>query len=93
MLVLIAALGGLSGLVGFLPFLLVGGVIRRRFVEQGEGALKLAFLVPLISFLPMVLAMALCWWLAPSYLLAFAVTGIVVFLLATVVYTARQVKR
>ena len=86
-------LGGLSGLIGFLPFLLLGTVIRQRFIEKGEGALKLAFLVPLISFVPMVLAMLLCWWLAADYMLVFAFTGIAVFLLVTVVYTAMQVKR
>jgi putative effector of murein hydrolase LrgA (UPF0299 family) len=84
--------GGLVGLVGFVPFLLVSGVIRKRFIEQGQGAIKLALLVPLVSFVPMVIGIVICWRIAPAHLMLFAGVCVVVFLLTTLVYTALLVR-
>jgi hypothetical protein len=91
--ILAGACGGLAGMIGFIPFLLLSGVVRRKFVEKGGGIFGFFLLVPLLSFIPMVAAIALCWWLASAYLMIFAVVCIVVFLLATTVYTATRVRR
>jgi putative effector of murein hydrolase LrgA (UPF0299 family) len=90
--ILAGVCGGLVGLVGFVPFLLVSGAIRKRFAEQGTKVLKYALLVPLVSFVPMAVGIVICWRVAPAYLLVFAGVCIAVFLLTTVVYTALSVR-
>jgi hypothetical protein len=91
--VLAAALGCLVGILGFVPFFAMTGIIRKRFAEVGLAAFKLVLLIPLISFIPMGAAIALCWWIAASYLPIFAAACVIVFLLATIVYTALQARR
>jgi hypothetical protein len=91
--VLAGACGCLAGLLGFAPFLLLGGRIQRLFAEKGRNALGLALLVPALSFVLMIAAMLVCRWAAPEYAMVFAIACIVVFLLSTVVYGVRLIRR
>ncbi|MDR1014936.1 MAG: hypothetical protein LBL86_08190 [Coriobacteriales bacterium] len=90
---LAGAAGCLAGLLGFAPFLLLGGRIRKGFVEKGRMVAGPVLLVPLLSFVLMIAASALCRLVAPGYLLVFVVPCVVVFLVGTGVYAIRLVKR
>jgi hypothetical protein len=92
-MVLAGVCGALAGVLGFIPFLLLTGTIRKRFVEKGAGILRFALLIPALSFILMIAAMVVCWWLAPGSLMVFAVTCIAVFLMGTIVHTVMQVRR
>jgi hypothetical protein len=85
--------GCLAGLLGFAPFLLLGGRIRRGFVEKGRTAAAPVLLVPLLSFVLMVAASLVCRLVAPGYLLVFVVPCAVVFLISTGVYAVRFLRR
>jgi hypothetical protein len=91
--VLAGVLGCLAGLVGFSPFLLFGKRLRERFAQTGTPSFKSVLLVPVLSFILMVAALALCWLLARTLLMIFAVACIVVFLVATTLFTVWLVKR
>jgi hypothetical protein len=91
--ILAGVCGVLAGVLGFIPFFVLTGTVRRRFAEEGIKAFRIALLVPLVSFVPMAAAIAICGFVAPSYLLVFAVACLVVFLLATIVYTAVRARQ
>ncbi|MCL1879407.1 MAG: hypothetical protein FWF71_02125 [Actinomycetia bacterium] len=90
---LAGVLGGLAGVLGFLPFLLVGGKIRRRFIEQGTKVLKYIMLLPILSFVLMIAAMLVCWLVAVQYLLVFGLVCVAVFILAMIVFVVVQMKK
>lgn len=92
MTVLAGILGGLAGVVGCLPFLLLRGKIHKLFLEQEMKALKFVLLVPLASFLLMILAIIVFWLLVGQNVLIFAIVCVAIFLISAVVFTVTQMK-
>jgi len=86
-------LGGLAGIVGFAPLLLMSDVIQKRFIKRGSKALKHILVAPLISFVLMLVALIVFWYFASQYLIIFAVVCVAVFLMSSIVYTVVQVKK
>jgi hypothetical protein len=93
LVILAGVCGGLAGVLGFAPFFFLTKTVQRRFAEEGSKAFRIALLMPLISFVLMAAAIAVCALIASPYLLVFSAVCVVVFLLATIVYTALRVKR
>ncbi|MDR2721879.1 MAG: hypothetical protein LBB35_03315 [Coriobacteriaceae bacterium] len=91
--VLAGVLGALAGTVGFLPFLLMGGKLRTKFIEDGAKKAGLMFLVPLISFILMMAMLLMLQLVLPQYFLISVLICLVVFLVGTIVVTFKQVKR
>jgi len=91
--ILAGALGCVAGIIGFLPYLLLSDVARRKFVEGGRGALMYTMLALVLSFVLMIAAIAICWYVAFSYLVIFAATCVAVFLILTIVYMVIRLKR
>ncbi|MCL1847063.1 MAG: hypothetical protein FWF91_03745 [Coriobacteriia bacterium] len=91
--ILAAALGGLAGIIGCVPYVLLSRAVRND--SKGAGAVNLALMlmIPVISFILILIAMILCWYLAPQYLLVFAVTCVIVFLLSTGAYVLAQARK
>ena len=91
--VLAGAFGGLAGILGFAPFFLLSNVFRKRFMKDGTKAFAFTLLIPFISFALMLVAVVICWLLAPRYLVIFAAVCVVVFLLTTGVFTVATARR
>ena len=85
--VLAGVLGCLVGVIGALPYVLLGQAIRRKFIAQGPKAIKLILLIPFLSVVVLLGAFIVFWLLAPGYLMIFAVAGVVVFIVSTVMFT------
>ncbi|MCL2882929.1 MAG: hypothetical protein FWF30_00460 [Coriobacteriia bacterium] len=91
--VLAGILGCLAGVIGALPYILLGQVIRRRFIEQGPKAMKLILLIPFLSVVVLLGAFIVFWMLAPGFLMVFAVAGVIVFIVSTVMFTMLRLRR
>ncbi|MCL1799577.1 MAG: hypothetical protein FWG23_07580 [Eggerthellaceae bacterium] len=91
--VLAGFLGGVAGVIGFLPFLFLSGRLRTKFIEEGAKKAAYIFLVPLLSFILMVAALFVLWLAFPQHLMVFSVACIVVFLGGTIAVTVKQVRR
>jgi len=91
--VLAGVIGGLAGIVGFLPFFLLSGKARKRFLAKGKGAFGFTLLIPLLSFVLLIAQMVCGWFFLRDYLLVFAAACVIVFLVATGTYTITQAKR
>jgi len=90
--VLAGVLGSLAGLIGFAPFFILSGVVRKRYVQRGKGAFGQTLLIPLISFVLMMASMVGCWFLLREFVMIFSISCVIVFLLATGAYTIMQAK-
>ena len=81
--ILAAALGGLAGIIGCVPYVLLSRMMRRGSARAGASTLGLLLLTAALSFVLILIALVLCWYLKPQYLLIFAVTCIIAFLIST----------
>jgi hypothetical protein len=90
--ILAVVLGVFAGIVGCLPFVLLGGKIHKMFTERGIKAFKFILLLPLLSFILMITAMLVFGLLVPQHLLIFAIAAIAAFLLGTITFAIVQVR-
>ncbi|MCL2883203.1 MAG: hypothetical protein FWF30_01875 [Coriobacteriia bacterium] len=81
--ILAGVLGCLVGVIGFLPYALVAGWIRRKAGVQDRRVMKFIVLIPFFSIVLMLAAILLFWWLAADYLVIFAIASLAVFLVGT----------
>jgi hypothetical protein len=87
------ALGVVGGVVGVIPFFFARRRIKARLKRDGVGSIATGMAATLVSFAVMVVEMVFCYLLAADYLLPFAISAIVVFLLAMGGYTALLMRR
>ena len=92
-LFLALALGVVGGIVGVIPFLVARGRIKAKLKEDGIGSIIVGMIAIMISFVIMVVEIILFNFIAPEHLLPFAITTIVVFVLAVGIYTATMMRR
>jgi len=91
--ILAGIFGCLIGIIGALPYIIMGRLMRKKFVSQGPRVMLTALLIPLISALLVIAAIFVFWLIVPQYLMIFAVVGIVVFLICTVMFTMLRLRR
>jgi len=79
--------------IGFLPYALLAGWIRKKADSQNRRVMKYIILIPFFSIVLMLLAILIFWLLAPDYLVIFAVVSLLVFLIGTAVTSVIRQKR
>lgn len=87
------ALGVVGGFIGIIPFFVARSRMKARMKKDGMGGIAIGMAATVISFVVMVVEFVLCYLLAASYLLPFAISAIVVFLLGMGAYTATLMRR
>jgi uncharacterized membrane protein YbhN (UPF0104 family) len=86
-------LGVAGGALGALPFLVARRRMKAKMKTDGVGGITNGLVATLVSFALMVLLLAICYLIAKDYLLPFAISTIVVFIFAMVLYTATLMRR
>jgi hypothetical protein len=82
-------LGVVGGVVGFLPFLLFKGQLRRTLPTDAGKGIIIGLGLTFASLIIMVVEFVLCRFVFHGHLLFFAIPAIVVFLVSVVVYAWR----
>jgi hypothetical protein len=90
--VIAVVLALVGGVIGALPAVLSQRVVRRLVAKGGQPTIIPGLLATFLSFLLMAVEIIVCFLLASSYLLVFALTAIFVFLAVVIVYTALLVR-
>jgi len=90
--VIAGTMGGLTGVLGFVPFYLFNHKTSRRLIKDSSKAFRFAMVAPLISFALILAGIISCWLLAPGYLVIFAVACITVFLVGIAFFVVRLLK-
>ena len=81
------ALGVVGGLIGAIPFYAARKKAKERLKTDGMGGIFIGLVATMISFAVMVILFFVCFLIARDYLLPFALSALVVFMLAMVAYT------
>jgi hypothetical protein len=92
-LVIAIAVGVVGGLIGAVPFVVARARIKERLKKDGAASIATAMVATLISFLIMAIELTFCFLFAREYLLPFAISAIVVFMLAMGVYTVKLMRQ
>ncbi len=87
------ALGIAGGLIGIVPFFVARSKIKKRLKTDGVGSIIAGMAATMISFFIMIAEIVICNIFFKEHLLSFAISAIVVFLLAMGVYTATLMRR
>lgn len=86
---IIAVIAGvIGGLLGAVPFYAARKKAKAKLKTDGVGGIMIGLVATVVSFLIMVVELVICSLVARDYLLPFAISVIVVFILAMAVYTA-----
>ncbi|MDR1088039.1 MAG: hypothetical protein LBL23_01995 [Coriobacteriales bacterium] len=86
-------IGIIGGIVGVVPFFVARSSMKKRLKKDGIGSIALGMVATIVSFALMVIEIVLCFILANSYLLPFALSAILVFVLAIGIYTVTLMRR
>ncbi|MDR1358992.1 MAG: hypothetical protein LBJ48_06555 [Coriobacteriales bacterium] len=86
-------IGIIGGIVGVVPFFVARSHMKARLKKDGISSIALGMVATIVSFALMVIEIVLCFILANNYLLPFALSAILVFVLAIGVYTVTLMRR
>ena len=87
------ALGIVGGIVGIVPFLVARSRIKAKLKKDGTGSIIIGMAAIIISFVIMIVEILVFSLFDPENLLPFAISAIIVFLLAIGAYTATLMRR
>ena len=86
-------IGIIGGLVGAVPFVVARSRVKARLQKDGVGSIIIGLGATLISFFVLLAEILLCFLVVKDYLLPFAMSAIVVFILAMGVYTVTLMRK
>ena len=87
------AAGIVGGLIGAIPFVVARRRLKARMKKDALGGIIMGVGATVVSFVILVVAIALCNLIFKDYLLPFAISAVAVFLLAMIVYTATLMRK